>query len=188
MYYGPRGNKIHSWLIKKKSSHRYIGTFLFLTVLVIAWVIFLYQPLNCIITLEKQKAIALKEQYNNGVEAQKVCKQLESKIQGSRDIVVRSSDAQEERESDYLSFLLNHAEQAGLKCCSCSRSSEKEYDGLFQYEVTCKMNGSLKQAIQFFDQLVKSTNNFGCSQVFFNHVHADEFNISCVFTYVLATQ
>jgi len=164
-----------------------MGTFLFLVALVTVWAIFLYQPLNCIIALEKQRAFALQEQYNNGIDAQKVCSQLEHKIQESKNIFLHSSNNVEaEKEFDYLSFLLNQAEQVGLTGCSCSRSYLDEHDGLLQYEINCKMRGSLKQAIQFFDQLVKSSNTFGCSHVSCNHTHADEFDISCIFTCFVA--
>ncbi|TET06691.1 hypothetical protein E3J79_01145 [Candidatus Dependentiae bacterium] len=181
MYYGLRGNRIHSWLLKKKPYYWYMGTFFILGALFFIWFIFLYQPLNCFIGLEQQRFLSLQEQCMNGVAAQEVCTQLEQKVQENKQVLTDS--AQVESTDDYLTFLIDHVAQARLHLCSCSRNDESVHDGLMYHILNCKFLGTLEQLLHFFDRLIQSGKYLGCNQLSLTHDDNKQFDISCSLDY-----
>lgn len=183
MYCGPNKNKVHSWLLRKKSHYRYMGTFLMLVALCTVWAVFVYQPLNCIIELEKQQTSALQEQCINGAEAQKVCEQLEKLLEESRQMLAHTSETEEDSVHYYFTFLLEQIQKAGLSFYSCSRSYENEQDGLAKYLINVKMQGSLKQLLQFFNYFVQSDSYVGCNNLSLSCANDKKLDISCDFTY-----
>jgi hypothetical protein len=179
MYYGPRGNRIHSWLLKKKPYYLYMGTFFILGALFFIWFILLYQPLNCFIKLEHHHFLSLHEQCMNGVAAQEVCKQLEQKVQENKRVLTDSVQA--ESTDDYLAFLIDHIAQAKLHLCSCSRDDESMYEGY--HILNCKLLGTLEQLLYFFDRLVQSGKYVGCNRLSLTHDDNKQFDISCSLDY-----
>jgi len=184
MYYGPQGNKVHSWLLTKKSYHRYCGTLFVATAFFTTWVIFLYQPLASMIDIERERSYAFQEQCSNGAAAQEGCKKLEQQVKDNKLLLERSSQIEQDSNHENLTFLLDTVESAGLVVNGCACADENECEGLVENCLNFKMHGSMQQLITFFDKLVQSRKYIGCSELSFVSDSDKVLDISCQFYYV----
>lgn len=184
MYYGPRGNRIHSWLLPKKSHHRYVGTLLVIVAIVVAWTIFLYQPLNCLIDIETQNIISAQERSANGIIAQKKCQELEQKLKENKQFLESATQTSAKAEQDYLTFLVDQAQKSGIILSSCSRAHEGKRDGLEYCSLTCRLCSTFECLLRFFDNIVQSGKHIGCSHLALISDSDKSFDISCRFDYV----
>jgi len=180
MYFGPGGNQVHSWLLRKKSLHRYVGSLLIIISLVVVWGLLLYQPLNSYIDLKKQQIIAEKSRLTNGIRAQKKCRKLKQKIKTHTDFL---AGVRNEQGSDgYISFLAGQANKCGLILFSCSQELKNAKN---KSCLTCTLQGTEEQILAFFDNIVASGANVGCSHVELSK-EDDQFNCSCSFKFCSA--
>jgi len=185
MYCGPQGNRIYSWLLTKKLHHCYLGTFFTVIVLFSVWAIFFYQPFNCIIEGERQNIISAQERFVNGAVAQKKCQELEQKLKESKQLIESVTQKSARADQDYLVFLVEHAQQAGLAFCSCSRAYKDKQEGLEICSLNCRMRGTVDHLLRFFDTIVQSCKHIGCSHFSIVCDSDKQSDISCSFDYVV---
>ena len=181
MYYGPQGNKIHSFLLRQKQSHRYLATSTIIIALFSAWTIFLYQPLNSLIALEEQQTASLEEKQSNSVQIKKLTLELEKKLNEHKKILNNYSHHNINKK-DLLNFILQQAYQAGLSSSSCSRSLEKKENKMDSYTINCKLKGNLKQLQTFFEKLIASNYHIGCEHLSITS-NNKQLDISITFNY-----
>jgi len=183
MYYGPQGNKIHSFLLRQKKHHRYLATSTIIIAILSTWAIFLYQPLNSLIALEQQQAASLEEKQSNAAQTKMVALELEKKLNEHKKILTKYTH-QNINKKDLLNFILHQAYQAGLLSSSCSRSLEKKDKKINTFNINCKFKGTLKQVQLFFEKLVASEYHIGCQNLTItSSANNKQLEISATFNY-----
>lgn len=185
MYYGLRSNKIHNWLRTKKTRNLYFGLLFVLISVIVFWIFFLYQPLECLINLEQQRVISLREQFINCELACKEYAKLEQKIKEQQQIIADSVHNEKNIECDYLNVLLQHEQQAGLTLDMCSRDYSNEDEGLIPCDLSCKLHGTLNQLVTFFELLSQSNAYLGCNKLSLNYENNEQFDINACFNYFI---